>query len=182
MSAGSDDKAPGEVAGIEILSQFSKHKPDEGLIRFLLERESPLLTLVDQDGKTALMHLSTGSNIALMKDFIAGGAQVNQKQKLANGNSALHMAASSGHDETVRLFVANGGNVADRNDDGQTPLDLARGRVGPTLLAELEKKFAEQDPATIKRREISDYISEQGLRTAETVEAPRRAAFRPRMR
>ncbi|KAH7277325.1 hypothetical protein KP509_39G045500 [Ceratopteris richardii] len=54
----------------------------------------------------------------------------------AHGGYPLHYAAKKGLDKTVTLLLSRGANPLAVNDDGQTPLDLARNR-GHTIVVRL---------------------------------------------
>ena len=61
--------------------------------------------------------------------LIAEGVDVNAKDNLGT----LRYAASGGHKEIVELLIANGADVYAKDDDGDTPLDWAKGETADLL-------------------------------------------------
>ena len=45
----------------------------------------------------------------------------------------LHWATLLGNKETAELFLAEGADVNAKTNDGETPLDLAKGEIGDLL-------------------------------------------------
>jgi len=76
-------------------------------------------------------------NIETVKQAIAAGADVNEKDKL--GLTPLHSAATEGHKEIAELLIVEGANVNEKDKFGFTPLcDAAVGghmEVAELLLA-----------------------------------------------
>ena len=64
-------------------------------------------------------------NIEAVKQHIAAGTDVNAVGGLL-GWTPLHFAAAFGHKEIVKLLVAKGADVNTKNENGYTPLDLAK--------------------------------------------------------
>jgi len=60
-------------------------------------------------------------NIELVEFLISKGADV-------NSDAVVHAAAIGGNVEVVKLLVSKGANVNVKNEDGKTPLDIARER------------------------------------------------------
>ncbi|OQR80631.1 serine/threonine-protein phosphatase 6 regulatory ankyrin repeat subunit C-like [Achlya hypogyna] len=62
-------------------------------------------------------------SIDIVKLLLHAGAAANRRQKY--GNTALHNAASRGHETVVRQLVVAGASVKHRNKLGETPRDMA---------------------------------------------------------
>jgi hypothetical protein len=77
------------------------------------------LMCIDQSLKKLSLHNRRGKP-STKKSYIT--------VKSFDKDSALHWAASSGHDEAVRLLVKKGADVAAKNKGGLTPLHLAAER------------------------------------------------------
>jgi ankyrin repeat protein len=52
------------------------------------------------------------------------------------GQTALHLAAASGHEDAVRMLIEKGANPTVKDRSGRTPADLARvfGKAGMLAL------------------------------------------------
>ena len=70
------------------------------------------------------MHFASSREIAEM--LIVAGADVNAKAK---GHTPLHHAAFNGRNEIVELLIAKGAGVNAKDDDGETPLDIATDEI-----------------------------------------------------
>jgi ankyrin repeat protein len=66
--------------------------------------------------------------LAIARLAIEFGGDVNQAD--ANGNTALHLAATKGFNRVVELLVEKGAQINVKNQRGQTPLALAEGGAG----------------------------------------------------
>ncbi|KAJ4785490.1 RING/U-box superfamily protein [Rhynchospora pubera] len=83
----------------------------------------------DDEGKTPLiLACLRHDRLDVAKALIDFGADVNAYRPGKNGGTPLHHAIRKGHDQAVKLLLANGANPFLRNDDGYTALDLARKR------------------------------------------------------
>ena len=70
----------------------------------------------------ALLKAANTGNIEAVKQYIAGGADVNAKDEY--GGTPLFNAAVNGHTETAELLIDKGADVNAKHD-GETPLDWA---------------------------------------------------------
>lgn len=111
----------------------------------------------DEDGRTALHHLSRHGNVEAVKELLAAGADPNApgstfclaplhlvktpalvevlvaagadpKAVRNDGSTPLHEAAASGNSEAVRTLIAAGADPKAVSDDGNTPLHSATAR------------------------------------------------------
>ena len=82
-------------------------------------------------GITPLMMASGEGNIKTAGVLLTAGADPNVKDP-GLGTTALHIAASTSNIPLVQLLVSFDASIQAKNDDGQTPLDLARDSKEPT--------------------------------------------------
>jgi ankyrin repeat protein len=92
----------------------------------------------DQNGLTPIMAAIIGGNMYPARSIVLGlliaGADPNRQDN--NGNSALHHAALKDMVDNIPQLIKYGADVGLQNNDGQTPLDLARyGLTREKLLA-----------------------------------------------
>ncbi|XP_024021110.1 putative E3 ubiquitin-protein ligase XBAT34 isoform X1 [Morus notabilis] len=92
-----------------------------------LFREGASLEWIDREGKNALMVACMNRNLFdAAKTLIELGANVNAYRPGCHAGTPLHHAARAGLVLTVNLLLSSGANAIVRNDDCQTPLDVAR--------------------------------------------------------
>ena len=63
------------------------------------------------------------------------------------GGTPLHVAAWEGHTEVAELFIAKGADMNAKMEDGDTPLDLAKGH---TETADLLRKHGGKTAEELK--------------------------------
>jgi ankyrin repeat protein len=85
-------------------------------------------------GVNALHAALAGPTPEVARALIAAGADVNAAQ--AGGGTPLHETAFSGYLELTQLLLERGANPAAVDNQGRTPLDVARER-GQTAVADL---------------------------------------------
>ena len=74
------------------------------------------------------MHRAAYNNsLEAVKVLLAHGADVNARDDYSN--TALHYAASYGHDALAQALLGAGADVKSQNRDGRTSLDFARAFV-----------------------------------------------------
>ena len=94
-------------------------------------------------------HVAPGGMLAAVKYLVEEcGADVNEAD--AEGNTAMHNAASRGDNEMIRYLVSKGANAKAVNRRGQTTVDVANGPVQrvqpfPETIALLEKLGAKNN-------------------------------------
>ena len=64
------------------------------------------------------------------------GADINARQR--GGWSVLHAAVARDHLDLVRFLIRRGADVEARDDQGRTPLDVARSEAGPAMVGLVE--------------------------------------------
>ncbi|XP_062080349.1 putative E3 ubiquitin-protein ligase XBAT34 [Humulus lupulus] len=89
--------------------------------------EGASLEWIDIDGKNPLIVACMNPNlIDCAKTLIELGANINAYRPGRHNGTPLHHAARKGLERTVALLLSQGANALVRNDDCQTPLDVAR--------------------------------------------------------
>eukprot|EP01098_Paradermamoeba_levis_P008930 TRINITY_DN3687_c0_g1_i1.p1 TRINITY_DN3687_c0_g1~~TRINITY_DN3687_c0_g1_i1.p1 ORF type:complete len:149 (-),score=46.69 TRINITY_DN3687_c0_g1_i1:114-527(-) len=83
------------------------------------------------------------SNEEILLEQLAAGVNINTIDTL--GNTALHWAASGGHEDTVEILLDRGAKVNPQNNSGDTPLHLAAWRNHPEACAVLVKGGADRN-------------------------------------
>lgn len=66
---------------------------------------------------------ASDGNTTAVKTFIESGVHAVNEQDV-NGYSAIHAAASYGHEELIRYLISAGANVNLKDNDGDTPILL----------------------------------------------------------
>lgn len=90
-------------------------------------REGASFEWRDKDGKTPLILACMDPRLYIVaKTLIDLGANLNAYRPGRHAGTPLHHAAKRGLDQTANLLLEHGANPFVRNDDCQTPLDVAR--------------------------------------------------------
>ncbi|MEZ0262990.1 MAG: ankyrin repeat domain-containing protein [Alphaproteobacteria bacterium] len=137
--------------GQDLLKELTNQHPDFDTLRDYLKSKADL-SQTDRHGNTALQLVVTWGNIALMKQMIDGGVDVNHKG--TGGNTALHTAVALRSKSTIKLLIDNGADAGIANDNGQTPVDCARGWDDADLADSVQAKFNKVSAA---KKEKADY-------------------------
>lgn len=88
---------------------------------------------LDKAGSTPLHWAAHGGHLeCLQRLLIVDNCQLDVKNKL--GDTPLHSAAWKGHAEAVRMLLDKGARVDLKNNEGKTPLDLAKDAETEALL------------------------------------------------
>ncbi|ABB32880.1 Ankyrin repeat-like protein [Geobacter metallireducens RCH3] len=104
------------IGGTPLLTMAIKDGPAE-IAGLLIARGAPV-NVVDEGGKTPLMHACEKGDMATVKALLARGGDVNILGKDSEG--ALTIAIAGGHDGIVRLLLERGATV--RTDDLQAAI------------------------------------------------------------
>ncbi|KAL5561917.1 hypothetical protein UlMin_031664 [Ulmus minor] len=92
-----------------------------------LSREGASLEWIDRDGKNPLIVACMNPELFdVAKALIELGANVDAYRPGRHAGTPLHHAAKRGLERIVILLLSHGANALVRNDDCQTPLDVAR--------------------------------------------------------
>ena len=78
-------------------------------------------------GNTALWFAAQGpwaKGVDVARVLVEAGADVNRQCE--HGRTALHMAAAWGHADVAQLLLENGADATIVDDEGMTPVDVAR--------------------------------------------------------
>lgn len=137
--------------GQDLLKELKNQHPDFDTLRDFLKSKADM-SQVDRDGSNALALVVSWGNIALMKQMIDCGADVNHRG--CGGNTALHTAVALRAKSTITFLINNGADAGIANDKGQTPVDCARGWEDMGLAKEVQDKF---NKVAALRKEKADY-------------------------
>lgn len=90
-------------------------------------RQGASLEWIDREGKTPLIVACMNHELFdVAKNLIELGANVHAYRPGRHAGTPLHHAAKRGLEQSVKLLLSHGANALVRNDDCQTPLDVAR--------------------------------------------------------
>ena len=93
------------------------------IVKLLLERNPDSVNRVSNVGETPLMMAARASNLLIVKQLRAAGAEVGCSN--AKGVTALHLAAILGNVSLGKTLLAAGADIDAKTLDGQTPLMYA---------------------------------------------------------
>nr|XP_023907518.1 putative E3 ubiquitin-protein ligase XBAT35 [Quercus suber]XP_023907519.1 putative E3 ubiquitin-protein ligase XBAT35 [Quercus suber]XP_023907520.1 putative E3 ubiquitin-protein ligase XBAT35 [Quercus suber]POF16970.1 isoform 2 of putative e3 ubiquitin-protein ligase xbat35 [Quercus suber] len=102
--------------------------------------EGVSLEWADREGKTPLIVACMNRELFnVAKTLIELGANVNAYSPGRHAGTPLHHAAKRGFAQSVKLLLSHGANALLRDDDSQTPLDVARINGHTSVVREIEK-------------------------------------------
>jgi len=84
---------------------------------------------------TSLDFAAIAGQAEVVELLIEKGADVNAKEDM-HGWTPLHRAASEGHKDVAVLLIENGAKVSAKDNEGKTPLDVAKSEAMCQLLKE----------------------------------------------
>lgn len=87
----------------------------------------------------AMYRLGERGDAAMLSRLLAAGADPNRVHEDMQGNTALHIAAYLDHGDAVRVLLAAGADPAQKNDNGEDAVAVARRGESRAALAELER-------------------------------------------
>lgn len=107
-----------------------------------LRRDGASLEWVDKEGRTPLVLACTrGELLDMATTLLNLGANINAYRPGSHGGFPLHHAAKRGLEKTVTLLLSRGADPLCINDDGQTPLEMARSRGHVSVVRLLEERL-----------------------------------------
>jgi ankyrin repeat protein len=89
----------------------------------LNDRGNFLVHAKDDYGIPILYYATGGGRLDVFLELIKRGANINEK--IANGNTPLHMASINGNTEVVLELIYRGVNINEKDERGSTPLHHA---------------------------------------------------------
>ena len=101
-------------------------------------------------------------DIGAVKKYLANGANINARNEL--GETSLHAAAFNNRINIIQLLLDNGSKINSEDNNGYTPMDMARGEVSVLLgkhggkenyRTEPITEAAQPEPPIVKAPEIS---------------------------
>lgn len=109
------------------------------IVRALLEAGADVGALDPGMKATALHAAAYAGRTEAARLLIQHHIDVN-KQGPYNGYTALHDAIWQNHLETAKVIIEGGADLTIKSNSGQTPLEFARAKRNPALVALLESK------------------------------------------
>jgi ankyrin repeat protein len=97
---------------------------DEVMVKKLLEKKGNVNQRFRDDMYSPLAIAALQNHPGLVKLLLQQKAKVNLPLK--KNNTALHFAAECGYAPLIQKLLSQGAAVDQRNDDGQTPLEIAK--------------------------------------------------------
>ena len=98
-----------------LIAKGANIKVDTGLSRLAIAYSNPDWSVEEQEQEKA----ERSEKIEMAKLLILNGVDVN---KIVSGNTALHIATSTGNEEMAKLLIKSGSNINESNNGDQTPL------------------------------------------------------------
>jgi ankyrin repeat protein len=80
---------------------------------------------------SGLINSARIGDIGAVKKYLANGANINARNEL--GETSLHAAAFNNRINIVQLLLDNGSKINSEDNNGYTPIDMARGEVSVLL-------------------------------------------------
>ncbi|CAM6123627.1 unnamed protein product [Calypogeia fissa] len=107
-----------------------------------LRRDGASLECPDKEGRTPLILACTrGDLYDMVITLLNEGAKLDAYRTGPHGGYPLHHAAKRGLDKTVLLLLSRGANPLAVNDEGLTPLDMARNKAHVSVVRIIEDKI-----------------------------------------
>lgn len=102
-------------------------------------REGASLEWIDREGRTPLILACMNPELVdVAKTLIELGANINAYRPGSHAGTPLHHAAKRGLEQSVKLLLSHGANPLVRNDDCQTPVDVARAKGHANIVHAIE--------------------------------------------
>lgn len=114
------------------------------LVAYMLEKFDGAADLTDNSGMTPTMWAAYRSfTLFPLRLLIRKGADIDVKEDL-QGNTALHLAAQERNYTAVSELINAGADVTIRNQQQETPLDIAKNNRNQKIIALIEKGVRKQ--------------------------------------
>ncbi len=138
IALGSNPKEKGQD-GMSAL-HFAGYLGANQVIPLLIEKGAPI-DLTDKEGRTALHLAAYAGETSAVAALIDHQADPEIKES-TNGMTALHLAVTQKHIETVQVLLEKGANASPEEKNGYTPLFIAEQENLGDIMAILEKHDA----------------------------------------
>jgi hypothetical protein len=120
----------GDLDEVERLVTMMNHKLLNAVERGRLDGVKRLIkwgtsvSFQDENGRTALFYASESGRADIVRFLIDLGANLNTVDS-NGGSTPLHISIQRGYTEVTLILLENGANLAIKNKDGKTPLEIA---------------------------------------------------------
>jgi ankyrin repeat protein len=95
--------------------------------------------------KTIASKRNSSEKLNKIKELLKEGAHDNFKDANRNNNTPLHLAIKNNELETVNFLLTQGADTTIKNDDGKTPVDLAKELKHKEITAALESHISQTE-------------------------------------
>ncbi|EFJ30981.1 hypothetical protein SELMODRAFT_88643 [Selaginella moellendorffii] len=135
------------------------HNGNHQLVKSL-RRDGASLEFLDKEGRTPLILACARQDLFdMVVTLLNLGANINAYRPGSNGGFPLHHAAKRGLERTVILLISRGADPLCINDDGQTPLDMARLRGHTSIVRIIEASERAKILFILTRKLFQDRIA-----------------------
>lgn len=148
VEKGAEEIAEGKGKGVKVDDKVGEHE-ETALIASAsvdnLELVQYLSTNSDinhkekKNGFSALHHASINGFSGAVEHLIKSGANINQLTDSGEKDSPLHLAVINKNYETVKILIQRGAKTDIKNNEGETPYDLALS-IGDSIIINLLKR------------------------------------------
>jgi hypothetical protein len=139
ISAGADVNAKDNDVGTAL--HYAAHKGHKDVAQLLLANKASVNAKGDR-GMAPLHFAAREGDWKMAQLLLANGADVCAKCG-DGGWTPLHYAARNGQEDVAKLLLDCGADVSARNESGETPLDVAEGKLrGSDLLVHARRSHA----------------------------------------
>ncbi len=122
MGTGTDDADDADVEGLTMLHYACQYGPVE-IVKLVIERNPGSVNRTSNVGDTPLMMAARTSNLVIVKQLLAAGADAGCSN--GKGVTALHLAAILGNVPLGKALLDAGADIDAKTREGQTPLMYA---------------------------------------------------------
>ena len=91
----------------------------------MLDEGVPVDIVDGAGGLTALQCAAMNNRTDVMHELLQRGADVNKRDRY-DGLTALHYSAMYNNIDAIRLLLENGASTTIKDNEGRTPIDVAR--------------------------------------------------------